>query len=83
MALATTVRLAKVHTVCKNFGYSDQIGSYLKCGVDCLMIYNTQQTYHEHPNREAATMINRCWNTRRDETGLTSSPTIKIVRKAA
>jgi hypothetical protein len=83
IAIAATVRQAKVHLIGKNYGYSDQIGSYLKCGVDCLMIYNTQETYHDHPDLIVANTVNYFWDNRVDHTGLVTKPNLEVVRKAA
>lgn len=69
-ALATTVRKAKVDVIAKDYGYRE-IGSYLKCGVDCVVLYNTQETRVEHPNPKVRELVSRLWATREDITGLT------------
>ncbi|MGZ3652459.1 MAG: hypothetical protein ACXVB9_00070 [Bdellovibrionota bacterium] len=68
LALATTVRPAKVDRICKDYGYVE-VGSYLKCGVDCVKLYNTQQTLREHPNPDVVKMTDRLWAKRIDKTG--------------
>lgn len=71
MALATTIRKAKVDEIALKYGYKE-VGSYEKCGVDCIMLYNTQATLKEHSDPAIQEMVNRLWNTRSDITGLTS-----------
>lgn len=80
MALAATVRAAKVDTICKKYGYTE-LGSYLKIGVDCIMLFNTQETCREHPDPAVATMVDHVWAKRKDLTELTL--TNEIVKKAA
>jgi hypothetical protein len=80
MALAATVRAAKVDAICKNYGYAE-VGSYIKIGVDCVTLFNTQESYKDHPDAQVMEMVNRYWNTRNDLTGITS--TQNTTKKAA
>ncbi len=82
MALAATVRSAKVDQICKKYGYLE-LGSYLKIGVDCIMLYNTQETCREHPDPAVADMVRQCWAEKRDETGLIVNPKTEIAKTAA
>ena|GEM_PF-5651530 len=82
VALAATVRSAKVDQICKKLGY-EELGSYLKIGVDCIMLYTTQEKCREHPDPAVASLVSELWEQRRDETGLTLEPATKIFRNAA
>jgi hypothetical protein len=70
IALAATVRDAKVDEICRQFGYVE-VGSYLKMGVDCVMLFNTQNSLREHPNNEVAAMVKKLWKNRNDLTRAT------------
>lgn len=70
IAFGAAVRAAKVDAICKKYGYRE-VGSYLKIGVDCIMLYNTQESYRTHPDSEVMEMVNRCWRNRDDQTGMT------------
>jgi hypothetical protein len=82
MALAATVRSAKVDEICKKLGYQE-LGSYLKIGVDCIMLACSQQTSREHPDPEVARLVRQLWDQRRDETGLTLGAAEKQKKSAA
>lgn len=69
MALAATVRAAKVAEICKAYGY-EEVGSYLKIGVDCVMLYNTLETVREHPSPEVRALVKRLWSSKVDHTGM-------------
>jgi len=82
LALAATVRSAKVDQICKKFGYTE-VGSYLKCGVDCIMMYNTQQTYTAHPDPVTLKLIDDLWSRRQDDTGIIDSKTEEAFSRVA
>lgn len=67
ISLAATVRQAKVDEIAKNFGYQE-LGSYLKIGVDCIMLYNLPAGVRQHPNPEIARWTSHFWNTKTDYT---------------
>jgi len=67
-SLAATVRAAKVDIICKKFGFAE-VGSYQKMGVDCVMLFNTQDKYQEHPDSAVRFQVERLWRNCRDETG--------------
>lgn len=69
MALAATVRAAKVADICKAYGY-EEVGSYLKIGVDCVMLYNTLEMVREHPSPEVRALVKRLWESRADYSGM-------------
>jgi len=67
--LASTVRAAHVAEIARDYGY-EEVGSYLKLGVDCVMMCNTRDGVVEHPRAEVREAIAQFWAFRRDLAGL-------------
>jgi len=65
--IATPVRAAKVADITKCFGAAE-VGSYLKIGVDCQMIYVTREMYRPHPDKRVNEFVQELWARRRDFT---------------
>lgn len=78
MLLASTVRAAHVAEIGLLFGY-DEVGSFLKLGVDCVLMFNTTKNIRRHPNAEMMAAVEHFWATKTDYTKeLNSEPATKI-----
>lgn len=80
MLLASTVRAAHVAEIARDYGY-EEVGSYLKLGVDCVMMCNTAEGVVEHPRAEVREAIQRFWAFRHDYSHL--SGVAPAIAKAA
>jgi hypothetical protein len=69
MLLASTVRAAHVADIGVLFGYQE-VGSFLKLGVDCVLMFNTTQNIQRHPNAEMLAAVEHFWATKADYTNL-------------
>ncbi|MES2965674.1 MAG: hypothetical protein V4760_17465 [Bdellovibrionota bacterium] len=78
--LATPVRKAKVADITMNYG-AHEVGSYLKIGVDCQMIYVTRDMYREHADARVNEVVQRLWAQRRDLTNETNKTKTEIPLK--
>ncbi|MCO5142222.1 MAG: hypothetical protein M9962_03930 [Oligoflexia bacterium] len=67
ISLATTVRKAKVDEIGASYGYKP-LGSYEKCGVDCIMMVNTKETNKRHKDPLVANLVDLLWKNKIDET---------------
>ncbi|MEK7355861.1 MAG: hypothetical protein AAB250_05400, partial [Bdellovibrionota bacterium] len=63
--VATPVRAAKVAEITVKYG-AEEIGSHLKIGVDCQMIYVTREMYRAHPDSRVMDTVRRLWGNRED-----------------
>lgn len=79
--LATPVRAAKVADISYNYGCKE-VGSYMKIGVDCQMVYVTRAMYHDHPSKDVTDTVNALWNKRTDMTKETIQKRISEIRAA-
>lgn len=65
--IATPVRAAKVADITINFG-AIEVGSHMKIGVDCQMIYVGRNMVRPHPDAKVNHAVEDLWNRRIDMT---------------
>ena len=81
MAFAATVRAAKVDIIAKKYGFRE-LGSYVKIGVDCIMVFSTQEMLQAHPDPTTMALVEKFWREREDLTGLTIQSREQILKVA-
>lgn len=76
--LATPVRTAKVSEIAKAYGCVE-VGSYMKIGVDCQMVYTTPSMVRYHPDPLVREAVSSLWASKTDHTlrPITESATAK------
>jgi hypothetical protein len=69
MLMASTVRAAHVADIGRDFGY-EEVGSFTKLGVDCVLMFNTTRNIQRHPNEAMLAEVDRLWSAKNDYTNL-------------
>jgi hypothetical protein len=70
VTLGTAVRPARSHESAFKYGYVE-VGTIQKYGLDCSLLFNTQDQLHRHADPDVAALVDDYWATRNDLTGLT------------
>lgn len=61
----TAVKAMKVQDICARYGYKEA-AHFQKYGLDCLLLFNNAQEFHDHPDPRVRQCVAQLWSQRSD-----------------